>query len=1073
MRRDTISKLEDDVKAYIASRLKAVKSMMIRNVQNLLPAEVAPAELGKWVDQVDIDDLRWQELDIDFCLGADDKCWWIRKFVNIPEVPVGWKLAVNFTLGQNMGVWYGAIFYLDRKEYEGFTPPINVPRILFGGHDLVILPDTYKPGDEVELLLKCYTGRDHGPLSPANPKFVQKFALCQLHEDTSKLYFKGISAFRVMEYIDEHSGSYLALSRILKEALKLIDFSDPTGERFYKTVSLALNKLNEDLKKISVDTLDTINFAGIGHAHIDVAWTWPYVVSKEKAIQTATIALGLMEKYPDYIFHQGQPQLYEFIREGAPRVFERIKQAVKKGKWDADGGMWVEPDCNMPSGESLVRQLLYGRRYFREVLGTESKVLWLVDTFGFPHTLPQIAKGCGIEFFVTTKISWNRYTVFPYTFFHWKGPDGTVLPAYFVSIPGYGVVFDTYNGVPDPVMIKQGWDKRYPKERTQEILGSIGWGDGGGGATYDMLEWMEAQKDGIAGKLKSRWVKTYPFLKSLYEKCKDQLPTWDDELFLEYHRGTLTTHSELKKLNRRCEYTLQKAEMVSSLLDFEATDQGEFRRLWQAILKNQFHDVMAGSSSHDVFEEARSIYLEVIEETERRIEELAKKAFKCSDEYIVVFNSLSEERQELFEIELPSGKVLEEEGKGLLPYERIDDNRVLVLLTLPSVGYKRFKIVDEKKEDKRKDTLPAECILGKDFIENEFLKVKIDPKSGNVFSIYDKINDCEVLSGIGNDLELFEDKPFEQGHSGWDIDIIYKEKKLPVEFKLTEFRPLNGKLRAGFLVEKRFLNSTIRQQIYLNFNEPVVYFKSWVDWEEHETLLKVSFPVNIRALEACYEIQYGHIYRPTHSNTLHDLAKFEVPVHKWMDLSEGGYGVSILNDSKYGADIHQNVMRLTLLRAPVHPDPIADRGVHEFTYAVYPHAGSWKDADTIRYARRLNILPVIIKSSCPADKERSFIKIEPDNLIIDVVKKCEDEQAIIVRLYEAESRRGKGRLSFDLPFDVKSACIADMEEKNIKLLEIKGSSVEFDYKPMEIITIKLSPEEKLTIEPVFDDFMIM
>ncbi len=1066
--KDTVRKLENEVKEFIDSRLKAIRSIMICPIDELLPAEIAQAQSGKWINQTDIDSLTWQKVDRYFCLGADDNCWWIKKKITVPEVPSGWKLAITFSLGQNLGVWYGALLYINRVEFEGFTPPVG-PSTLFGGHDIAILPDKFKPDDEIELLIKCYTGRDHGPLSPANPKFIEKFALIRLHQDTAKLYFKAITASKVMETLDENSGTYLTLGRILKSSLSLVDFTDPSRERTYKTISDALEYLTSELKKVSKDTLDTIKLSAVGHAHIDVGWTWPYVVTKEKTLQTVTTALSLIDRYPEYIFHQGQPQLYEFVREGAPRLFERIKEAVKKGRWDADGGMWVEPDCNIPSGESLVRQLLYGRRYFRDNFGVESKVLWLVDTFGFPHTLPQIARGCGIEFFVTTKISWNRYTTFPYTFFHWQGPDGTILPTYFISIPWYGLTIDTYNGVPDPVMIKRGWDRRFPKEETQELLGSIGWGDGGGGATFDMLEWMEAQKDGIAGKLQCRWEKTYPFLSRTYNSCKHQLPTWNDELFLEFHRGTLTTHAELKKLNRICEYTLQQTEMIATLLDFENTSQDEIRKLWEKMLINQFHDVMAGSSAHDVFEEARSIYLEVIDAAKKKLSASAKNHLGNSDDHIVIFNTLSTQRKGLVELILPENKVLADPNGNVLPYQRIDESKILVDISLPPIGYKKFKLIDEKTTSQDSSALT----IADNILENEYLKVEIDTKTGFISSIYDKKNQREVLAGYGNEFQLFEDKPFDQQLSGWEIDRIYQERKLPIKFEVTDIKTFNGQLRAGFIIELKFSNSLIRQEIYLNHNEPVIYFRTWIDWQEHEVLLKSAFPVNITSSEACYEIQYGHIYRPTHTNRLHDIAKFEVPVHKWMDISEGGYGVSLLNDSKYGADIHDNVLRLTLLRAPVNPDPIADRGIQEFTYAIYPHAGDWKESRTVDFARKLNIKPIILQAKADLEPlEKSFTQIQPENLVIDVIKKCEDEDGIIVRLYESAHKRGRGKLTFDLPININSASICNMEEKNIKLLDINENSVEFDFRPSEIITIKLSPMDVLTLEPLIDEFLI-
>ncbi len=1042
------NKLEQEVKEYIDSRLIAVKKLMIQDHQNLLPAEIAPSKLNEWLDDIDPENLDWQKADKFFTLGAEDKCWWLRKQLTIPAHEDGWQLAINFDLGLSTGVGYGALLYINGKEYESFTPPMGH---LFSGHEIMILPDTFNEGETIELLLKCYTGRDHGPEMKAEPRLLRRFACVRINKSAAKLYYRGITGLRLMESLNEDGGTYLALGNILKESLKLIDFSDPTYKRTYQTISQALKHLEQSLETIKQNNPDTITLVGIGHAHIDTAWTWPYNVTKEKTIQTAATALGLIDKYPEYIFHQGQPQLYQFIKKGAPRLYNRIKQAVKKGQWDCNGGMWVEPDCNIPSGESLIRQLLYGRRFFREEFGKESNVLWLVDTFGFPHTLPQIARSCGMEFFVTTKISWNRYNRFPYTFFNWQSPDGTKLPTYFMTLPWEIKQdgFDTYNAVPDPVVINLGWQRRYPKEQHRELLNSIGWGDGGGGATYEMIEWMRSL-DGLAGKLKGKWELTYSFLSRQLEQCGFELPVWNDELFLEFHRGTLTTHADLKKYNRLAEITLQQAEFIGAIADTQNYSSEHFRQLWQRILINQFHDVMAGSSAHDVFEEARDIYLDVIEQAKKSIESAGKQFFNEGDNLAIV-NTLSHNRDTIVEIELDEEKSVTDAQGNPLPIQRINNNRALISANIPPAGYRKFKIADGKQAAKPKHPVKTT----ENSIENEFLKVTLDKSTGDIISIIDKTSDREILAGIGNELQIFEDKPFMQVLSGWEIDRIFKEKRLDPKMKLTNIKPFGGDLRAGFIIEKKFSNSTLKQEIYLECNSPVLKFKTDVDWQEHEVMLKVAFPVAINSSQACFDIQFGHIYRPTHRNTLLDIAKFEVPVHKWMDISEGDYGVSLLNDCKYGADIEKNVLRLTLLRAPVNPDPIADRGKHTFTYAIYPHKDNWSSAKTVRYARELNIAPLTFTTDKASPASVSFLQLTPENLILDTVKKAEDEHAIILRLYESANTRGTANLILNLPNEVKQATLCNMEEKDLAPLEIKDNSIEFEYLPCQIITLKL------------------
>ncbi len=1055
------NKLEQEIKEYIESRINAVKKVMILNYENLLPAEIAQASLNEWIDDVDMSSLDWQQADTFFVLGADDKCWWIRKQFTVPETNSDWQLGINFHLGGFTGVGYGALLYLDGKEYESFTPPMGH---MFSGHEIIILPDNLQAGQTLDLTLKCYTGRDHGPEHKAEPRLLRQFSAVKINKPATALYYKAMASLRLLESLQQDSGAYLCISQILKQSLKIIDFSDATLERTYSSIKSALDNLEQSLDDIKQTSIDLITFVGIGHAHIDTAWTWPYSVTKEKAVQTSATALGLIDKYPEYIFHQGQPQLYEFVKQNAPRLYERIKHAVKKGQWDADGGMWVEPDCNIPSGESLVRHLIYGRRFFREELGTDSKVLWLVDTFGFPHTLPQIARGCGIEFFVTTKISWNRYNRFPYTFFNWQSPDGTKLPTYFMTVPWEAIPespnasIDTYNAVPDPVTITLGWQRRFPKEQHRELFNSIGWGDGGGGATYEMIEWMRAI-DKIGGKLDAKWQKSYDFLSRQMAKCSFELPVWNDELFLEFHRGTLTTHAELKKYNRLSEITLQQAEFVNAVMDIENYSSGNFRQIWQRMLINQFHDVMAGSSSHDVFEEARQIYLDVIDDAKKQIECVGTNFFG-QGENITILNTLAHNRDAIVELELPEGKTIiykksESNDTINLPFQRTDKNHALVAVSLPPAGYQKLKIVqvDNQSNDSAKTREPVK--VSKDTIENKFLKVTFDDKTGNIISIIDKSDNREILTGIGNELQLFEDKPFNQSLSGWEIDRIFKEKPLDMNIKLVSLKSFGGDIRAGFVIEKKFSNSYIVQHIYLDYNSPVLKFETEIDWHEHEVLLKAAFPVAINSSHACYDIQFGHIYRPTHRNTLLDIAKFEVPVQRWMDISEGDYGVSLLNDCKYGADVENNVLRLTLLRAPVNPDPLADRGKHSFTYALYPHLGNFAQAHTVRYANELNVAPLVFRAGEGQPDSVSFFELDSDNLIIETVKKAEDEEALVLRIYESANKRGSAILKFNLPYEIKHAALCNMEEKDIEKIELKDNRLQFDYLPCQIITIKL------------------
>jgi len=1041
-------RLQTELVEYSDSRLDDVRALIAESCRDLLPVEVARTALARYIHSEDFDALAWQEAGRFFEFGTHDECWWIRRKAALPAATDGRVLGLRLDVGFQTGVGHGAILYLDGREYESFTP--KMPH-LFGGHEISILPKEFAARKEAEFLLKFYAGRDHGPIGKARPRLLEAFELVWFDPTAAKLFYTGMAVRRLLRTLEAGSGTHQELAELLKASLARIDFS--TGAASARaTLARGLEHLEKGLKKLSQDTPDLVTLVGVGHAHIDTAWTWPYAVSREKSAQTFTTALGLIDRYPEYVFQQGQPQLYQFVKEDAPQLLERIREAVGKGQWDADGAMWVEPDCNVPSGEALVRQLVYGRRFFREELGVESRVLWLVDTFGFPWTLPQIARGCNIDFFVTTKISWNRYNRFPYSFFEWAGPDGTTIPTYFMTVPWMAdAAIATYNGVPDPVDIHLGWQRRFPKEPRRALLNALGWGDGGGGVTFEMIEWMRAL-DKLGGRIDGRWQRVGEFLHEQYEICKSQLPQWRDELFLEFHRGTLTTHAELKKLNRRAEFALCRAETMALLADAGDYPAQEFRLLWQKVLLNQFHDVMAGSSAHDVFEDAVRIYHEALDGAAELERKAVGKLLGEGGDRLAVFNSLGHSRSGLVEVDLPEGKALAGADGAALPLQRLNDRTAVVDAgELPPVGYRTLQIV------KGCDTGAVERAVevGNCTIENDCLRVAINRVTGYLDSVVDKTTGREVLAGPGNELQLFEDKPFVKEHSGWEIDRIFVEKPYKGRIELAEIRPFGGPLRAGYTVEWKAMNSRVRQEIYLDRDCPVVYFKTWVDWREHETLLKAAFPATVNQTQACFEIQYGHIHRPTHRNTSWDIAKFEVPCHKWMDMSEGDYGVSVLNDSKFGCDAIGNTMRLTLLRAPINPDPQADRGFHEFTYALYPHAGRWNQAKTVRYARELNISPIVAACGRTAPAEKSFLRLEPENLVLEVFKGAEDSQAAVVRFYESANVRGRGRLSFDLPFAVRRASLCDMEENSLQELTIENGVVAFDYLPCRIMTIKL------------------
>ena len=772
-----------------------------------------------------------------------------------------------------------------------------------------------------------------------------------------------------------------------------------------------------------------------------------------------------MKQYPDYVFMSSQPQLYKYVKEDRPEIYEEIKKMIKAGRWEAEGAMWLEADCNLTSGESLVRQILFGTRFFKQEFGIENKILWLPDVFGYSAALPQILKKSGIEYFMTTKISWNQFNRMPYDTFMWQGIDGTDILTYFISTQDYdkenkSTNLTTYNGNTTPTQVMGCWQRYQQKELTNEVMNCFGFGDGGGGPTKEMLEYTERLSKGIPGSPQVKLGNSLDFFKRLEKKVagNKRLPKWVGELYLEYHRGTYTTMARNKRYNRKTEFLNQDAELLSSInktLLGAGYPQKEINECWEATLLNQFHDIISGSSIKEVYEDSKAQY-EAIGAVGRTLVATVingvASQIKTEQTSVVVFNQLGFLRSDIAEFKLPEGwnfaDVYENERK--FTTQLAGDSIIFFAENVPSKGYKSFTL--------KKATQPEAANTFKldiKHLENKYFTILLDD-NGNFVSIYDKNRERELLQKgqKGNLLQAFEDKPF--NNDAWDIDIYYQEKMWEID-NITDIQVIeNGSVRSALKIKRTFLNSTIEQTIYLYSDINRIDFDSTIDWKEKQILLKAAFPVDIHSDKATYEIQYGNVERPTHWNTSWDWARFEVCGHKWADLSEGGYGVSLLNDCKYGHDIKDSVMRLTLLKSSTSPNVDADREIHNFIYSIYPHAGDWKTADVEGMAYNLNC-PFYTKvepahdGSLPA--EFSFVRLDCDNVMIEVVKKAEDSDDTIVRLYEYKNKRTSVRLTCCKPLVYAAEC--DLMENETGTVEVEENAFAFDIKPYEIKTFKI------------------
>lgn len=894
-------------------------------------------------------------------------------------------------------------------------------------------------------------------------------------ELTEKLYYDIKVPLDAAKLLREEDKRRIDILKHLINALEILDLRKPYSENYYKSVNEALNYLRDNFYEAECGKSNEGTVACIGHTHIDVAWLWNLKQTREKAVRSFSTVLSLMKEYHDYKFMASQPVLYKFVKEEAPEVYEEIKERIKEGRWEAEGAMYLEADCNLTSGESLVRQLLHGKKFFKDEFGVESKVLWLPDVFGYSAALPQILNGFGIDYFVTSKISWNDYNRLPYDTFMWEGIDGTEILAYFITANDYEKVINgshrtIYEAQINPSQIKGAYERYKPKQMNDEVIICYGYGDGGGGPTKDMLENYKRLNSGIPGCPKTEPSFTLDYFKALEKRIKDykRLPTWKGELYLEFHRGTYTTMAKNKKYNRFCEYLYEDLELFSSIAKtidkgFNYDKEG-INNNWELILLNQFHDIIPGTSIKEVYDESWQQYEKVIDSGKALLNKALKaigKNIELNEKAFIVFNQLSFIRNEYIELdveELKGKTLVDTDGRQVL-IQTLTDNKALAYVTdIPAKGYKVFYIreASENKANEEAGVL-VKCIDNKEFIlENKFIKVTVDSK-GELTSIFDKRVQREVVrtGAKANNLVIYEDKPHNPWEA-WDTDIYYREKS----WEITEIEAIEvlstGPLKASIRIQKKYERSSIEQFINLYHDSARINFETIVNWNEEHVLLRVNFPVSINGNRAAFDIQYGNLERDTHFNTSWDMAKFEVCAHKWADLSEYGYGAALLNDCKYGYSIKDGVLSLTLLKSPKWPNPSADMGCHEFTYSFLPHEGKWQQGRVQEEAYKLNCKPYIIIEE-PHDgslKDKlSFIAVDAKNVIVEVVKEEEKGKDTIVRLFESFNKRTNVRLSTLMK--PKRVWEVNLEEKVLKELVFNENVIEFNMNPYEIKTFKI------------------
>ena len=865
----------------------------------------------------------------------------------------------------------------------------------------------------------------------SDAKYTFTSQLIYVDEDLERLYYNLFIPTQILEITEQKSEDYQVLLKYINDTINLLDLRVWSGKEYRDSIKRANEYIEKEFYQ-GYCKESNAKVACIGHTHIDIAWLWTVRQTYEKAQRSFATVCALMDRYPEYQFMSSQVVLYKAVKEENPELYERIKERVKEGRWQVEGGAYVEMDCNLTSGESLVRQFLYGKRFFKEEFNVDNKILWLPDVFGYSASLPQILQKCGIDKFVTSKIGWSETNLFPYDTFIWRGIDGSEILSHYITAQDYKIHptgnhnTSTYVAEAEAKLIKGTYNRYHHKEIINEALMTVGYGDGGGGTTVYDCEAVKRFKYGLPNMPTAQFRNVSEYMDEVYAKATSnpKTPTWVGELYLEFHRGTYTSQAKNKLYNRKTEFMLSNIESLGVLGEVKGLfkyDRNNLKKHWETTLLNQFHDIIPGSSIRDVYDVTDKEYAEIFDygkqEITSSLNALAKNVNK----------------------------------KGLLVYNPnpfnysgavdVDGARYYVE-NIPSKGYKVVdKIVKNSKVEATKTSL-----------ENDFYAIKFD-ENYNIISVFDKTENREVLKeGKAIKFRAFED--FTHDFDAWELHRYYTEKEYEVN-DVVDVCVVTDNDRAGLKVTRKFVNSTITDTVYLYDNEKYIGFEDDIDWNIEHILLKREFPIDVVTDKATCEIQFGSAERPTHKNTPWDAAKFEVCAHKYVDVSQTDFGAAVINDSKYGYSLIDNNISLSLLKGATYPDPNADKGKHNIKYALYTHSGSVNSSDTANVAYKFNNPAYAVASEGlgSLDSEYSLVKCSEDNVFVETVKLCEDSDDVIVRMFEA--KRMSKNVTVTFGFDVKEVYLTSLLEEETEKLTVKDNSVTLKVKPFEIITLKI------------------
>ena len=927
-------------------------------------------------------------------------------------------------------------------------------------HTSITLDDKAVPGKTYEIFLQGYANNapsNHGEQAATPPRFSA--FINDVCEDVVQLIYDLDVPYQAALLETDGCRDKEKVLYTLSDAFNLLDLRNPFSPEFHASIQAARDFMREKYYE-PLANIEPEAFADcIGHTHIDVAWLWDLYQTRHKAVRSFATMLKLMEQYPEFKFMSSQAQLYQFVKEDQPELFERIKQAVADGRWEPEGGMWVEADCNLSGGEALVRQFLYGNEFFETEFGRRSKILWLPDVFGYSAALPQILKKSGVDYFLTSKLSWSEFNLSPYDTFQWKGIDGSEVLTHFTPTRDYSgsgtyekhedlAFFTTYNAMINATQMKGAWQRFQQKGLDNHFLVSYGYGDGGGGSCDWMIENARRMKNPVAGLPAVRQEFARDFFEKLEKRVagNKRLPKWSGELYLEYHRGTYTAMARNKRSNRKIELELREVELWREYAWKAcglAYPNDELRDIWRQMLTLQFHDILPGSSIKKVYDDSREIYenlfarLRVIKD-----EALSALGSRLAGD-LLLFNSLASSRDDVVWFDAPeTARSLRSASGSLYPIQRVDGRCCAFVENLaPMTATPMWFSEEDAGGEAMNITTRA---FSTPFFEGEFdsamrITSLVDTRCGRQLA-----KEGAAL----NRIVCYENRP--HNYDAWDINIYYDERFWEVDDLVSSEIVASGPVLTKIRNEYRFNNSTIVQHVVFYNAIDRIDFETWVDWKEQHHMLKAHFPVDVFYNEATFDIQYGNVKRATHKNTSWDIARFEVCAHKWMDVSEGNYGFSLMNDCKYGHSVDENSVALTLLKSSTSPNTDADQEEHNFTYSIMPHSGDWRVAATPEMAYMLNVPVTAVPGAGGKGRLESFASVDCENVMIESVKHALKGEGTVVRLYECYGERAHVTLTLgSAPASVHSISLM---EDDLGEVSVNGSTVEFEIKPYEIVS---------------------